>query len=220
MTNPHGLPARIFPLLAGLLTAACAGGPQVSTKQPVSAAADAPYGNILVVALFESFDARRYLEKEIVKQLAEIGVEATAMTATTDTQTIINRDTVIDRIEQSGADAVLVTQLVAFETRGKAKDANPQSTYNVRPTYWYNVFEVELTEYVEPQYVEWTNELALSSDMFSAATREKVWSIQSDWNFKKKLEPGMDYSVVVDEAKAIVRAAERDKLLDGQGSKR
>ncbi len=214
MTIPQRLPPG---LAVGLLIAACAAGPQVSTTQPVSAAADAPYGNILVVALFDSFDARRYLEKEIVKQLAEMGVEASAMTATTDTTTIINRDTVVDRIERSGADAVLVTQLVAFETRGKAKDANPEATYIFRPTYWYNVFEVDLEEYVEPQYVEWSNELALSADMFSAATREQVWSIQSDWNFKKKLQPGMDYSVVVDEAKAIVRAAERDKLLDPQG---
>jgi hypothetical protein len=215
--NQHGLRARILPLLGGLLIAACAGGPQVSSTQPVSAAADAPYGNILVVALFDSFDARRYLEKEIVKQLAEIGVEATAMTATTDTRTIINRDTVIDRITRSGADAVLVTQLVSFEAQGKAKDANPEATYIFRPTYWYNVFEVDLEEYVEPQYVEWTNELALSSDWFSANSREKVWTMQSDWKFKKKLEPGMDYSVIVDEAKAIVRAAERNRLLDGQG---
>jgi ABC-type branched-subunit amino acid transport system substrate-binding protein len=218
VTNQHGLPARIFPLLASLLVAACAGGPQVSSTQPVSAAADAPYGNILVVALFDSFDARRYLEQEIVKELAKRGVEATAMTASTDTRTIINRDTVVDRITRSGADAVLVTQLVSFEAQGKAKDANPEATYIFRPTYWYNVFEVDLEEYVEPQYVQWTNELALSSDLFSAASREKVWAMQSDWKFKKKLEPGMDYSVIVDEAKAIVRAAERNKLLDGQGS--
>jgi hypothetical protein len=220
VTNQHGLPARIFSLLAALLIAACAGGPQVSSMQPVSAAAGAPYGNILVVALFDSFDARRYLEKEIVKQLAEIGVKATAMTASTDTRTIINRDTVIDRITRSGADAVLVTQLVSFEAQGQAKDANPEATYIVRPTYWYNVFEVELEEYVEPQYVQWSNELALSSDLFSATSREKVWAMQSDWKFKKKLEPGMDYSVVVDEAKAIVRAAQRSKLLNGQGSNR
>lgn len=213
MPDHHSRLRGFFLLASALLTAACATGPQVSTTQPVGEAAGAPYGNILVVALFESFDARRYLEQEIVKELAALGVEATAMTTLSDTRTLINRDTVIDRVERTGADAVLVTQLVAFESRGKAKDANPQATYNVRPTYWYNVFEVELTEYVEPEYMEYTNELALSSELYSAESRERVWSINSNWRFKEALEPGWDYSRVVDEAEAIVRAANRSQLL-------
>ena len=56
-----------------LALSACA-GTQVSKVQKLSPSADAPYSNILVIALFESYDARVYLEKEIVSQLSEKGV--------------------------------------------------------------------------------------------------------------------------------------------------
>lgn len=198
-----------------LSAAGCAGGPKVSTTQAVSAD-DAPYRHILVIALFDSFDARRWLEKEVVDELTESGVRATPMTSMSDTRTIINRDTVLDRVARTGADAVLVTQLVTFESTGKSRDARPEATYNVWPTYWYNVFEVQLTEYAEPPLMQWTNELKLSSMVYSAATRERVWSINSDWKIKERLEPGStrDYSVIVEEAESIVRAARRAGVIE------
>jgi hypothetical protein len=195
------------------LPVACSSGPEVHRTIPLVASADAPYSRVLVVALFESFDARRYLEKEVIAQLAARGVDGVAMTSMTDTRTLINRDTVVDRVQQAAADAVLVMQLVSFEAQGEAKDARPQATYNVRPTYWYNVFSVELTEYVEPQYVEFTNQLSLAADVYSTRSQERVWSIATDWTFKKGLQAGADYSRFVDEAAAIVNAAARDGLL-------
>ena len=56
-----------------LATSACATGPTVVVSQPLAEDADSPYDNILVVALFSSFDARRYLEEETVKRLQEMG---------------------------------------------------------------------------------------------------------------------------------------------------
>jgi hypothetical protein len=54
-------------------------------------------------------------------------------------------------VEKIDADAVLVTQLASLESKGTVKDMNPQATYNFRPTYYYNVWSVDLEEYVEPQ---------------------------------------------------------------------
>ena len=47
---------------------ACA-GTTVTRVQELSESADAPYDNVLVISLFKSFDARRYLEDAIVKEL-------------------------------------------------------------------------------------------------------------------------------------------------------
>jgi hypothetical protein len=192
--------------------AGCASKPHVTTTQEITAA-DAPYGNILVIALFESFDVRRFLEKEIVADLAEAGVQATAMTSMTDTRTIINRDTVIDRAGRSNADAVLVIQLISLETTGKQRDANPDATYIFRPTYYYNVWSVELTEYVEPPYMQFTDQLALSSEIYSARSRELAWSIRSDWKIKEQLQPGTDYRIFTATAESIVNAARRDNVI-------
>jgi hypothetical protein len=195
------------------LVAACASSPQTTTTQALSSSADAPYDKVLVVALFEAFDARRYLEKEIIAQLADRGVEGIAMTSMSDSRTIINRDTVVDRVQKTGADAVLVTQLVSYEAEGEIKGARPEATYNFRPTYWYNVFEVELTEYTEPDYTQFTNQIALATDVFSAQTQQKVWSMSSDWEIKEGLQPGRDYTAFVGEAKSIVDAAARAKVI-------
>ena len=65
-------------IYATFLLSACAGGTKVTRVQHLDPAADAPYKKILVIALVSSFDARRYLEKEIVTQLAELGTDAVA----------------------------------------------------------------------------------------------------------------------------------------------
>ena len=48
-------------LIFAVLISACA-GPQITRIQPLSETADAPYGNVLVISMFDSFDMRRYFE--------------------------------------------------------------------------------------------------------------------------------------------------------------
>ena len=174
-----------------------------------------PYQNILVVSLFESFDTRRYLDEEIVKQLSARGVKAVGMTSLTKSTTPVNRDTVVKLVERTHADSVLVTQLISLETSTKVKDARPEATVNFRPTYYYNVYSVEVTEYTEPQYLELKHTLALATDLFSAESQQKVWAIASESKVKETLEHYRNYSIIVDEAKAIVHSMAQDRLLQG-----
>ena len=117
-----------------LFLAGCA-GTQVTTTQELTAAADAPYSNVLVIFLAESFDSRRYLETEIVKKLQALGVQAARSTSMMDTKTPIERETFIKMVKEIGADAVLVTQIAALESTGEVVTMNPQATYNIRPTH-------------------------------------------------------------------------------------
>ena len=135
------------------------------------------------------------------------------MTSLTKSTTPVNRDSVVKLVEQVNADSVLVTQLTSLETSAKAKDASPQATYNFRPTYYYNVYSVELTEYVEPKHLEFNHTLALATDLFSAESQQKVWAIASESKIKQNLEQYRDYSKIVDEAEAIVQSLEQDGLI-------
>ena len=130
---------KLLILTMAVVLIGCASGPKVTTVQELAESADAPYENILVVALFESFDVRRYLEEEIVGQLSELGVKAVASTSMMSTKTPVTRTTFADMVEKLDSDAVLVTHLVSLKTGAKMQDMNPQSTYNIRPTYYYNV---------------------------------------------------------------------------------
>ena len=205
--------ARALLISIPLFLAACSAGPQVTRVQNLTDTADAPYDNVLVISLFESFDARRYLEKEIVKQLEERGVRAVASTSLMNTRTAVTRQTFLSMVDSLNSDAVLVTQLASLESRGKRKDMNPQSTYTFRPTYYYDVWSVELTEYVDPQSLELKHDIVLATQLYSVRDQEPVWAIESTSKLVQDFDQSLDYSVITNEAKAITRHLSRDGLI-------
>ena len=144
MTNMTSGRLKTYGLIGVVvLLGACAGGMRISTIQKVPASADTPYEKVLVIALFGSFDPRRYLEKEIVLQLAELGTKAVASTTMMDSTTPVIRQTFVAMVEKIDADAVLVIQLTNLKTVGTEKTRRPETTYNVWPTYYYNVWQVD-----------------------------------------------------------------------------
>jgi hypothetical protein len=204
---------KLFLSAIAVALCACTAAPQVTRVQALSESADAPYDNILVISLFESFDIRRYLEKEIVKQLSERGIKGVASTSLMNTKTPVTRQTFLDMVESLGSDAVLVTHMVSLESKGTMKDMNPQATRNIRPTYYYNVWSIELTEYVEPQRLELKHALVLATQLYSVFNREAVWAIEVDSKIVQDFDQQGVYSVIVDEAKAITSQLSRDGLI-------
>lgn len=199
-----------------LLSVACASGPTVTVTQELESAAGAPYQKILIVTLFDSFDARRYLEGEIVDALAKDGIAAVASTTMMDSRTPVVPRTFIDMIDEIGADALLLTQLTALQSETTEQDASPQATYNYWPTYYWNVWGVELTEYVEPPRILIESTLVLATQVFSVADRAAVWGIESRSRFVEVQEDGLDYQIFVDEANAIVSRMRRDGVVAGR----
>ena len=197
---------------AALLLAACA-GPTVTRTQPLAETADAPYGDVLVVSLFKSFDMRRFLEDEIVRQLKDRGVDAVASTSLIDVKTPLNRDSVLAAVNEANSDAVLVTQLLDAATKARLRDRRPESTYNFRPTYYYNVWSVDFTEYVEPQAMEAEHDFTMATQVFSVSTKEPVWTIETQSKLKRNVDSQFSGTSIFDEAKAIVSSMARDGLL-------
>lgn len=198
---------------AAVLLAACASGPQTSVVQPLAETADAPYGKVLVITLFDSFDARRYLEEEIVKAMADAGAVGVPSTSMMNTKTPVVRQTFIDMVEDIDADAVLLTQLASYAASDRERDARPELTWNYWPTYYFNVFAVELTEYVEPPRRETEHSLVLASQVFSVKTEQPVWGMESRSVFVELQEDGLDYDVFLREADAIVTQLRRNRVI-------
>ncbi len=214
MNQPMQRAAIYAALMLSVFASGCATIPRVEVKQEFKKSDEAPYQTILVVALFDSFDARRYLETEIVDHLAEQGATGVASTSMMRPSTPLTRQTFIDMIDEIGADALLLTQLAALRSEMSEQDASPQATYNYWPTYYWNVWGVELTEYVEPPRVLIEHDLVLATQAFSVAERAPVWGIESRSEFIEVQEDGLDYRVFVREANAIVRSLKRDSLID------
>jgi len=193
--------------------AACSTTPQVTTTQKFAESADAPYENVLVIFLADRFDSRRYLETEVVKILAENGTHAVASTSLMDSRVPVTRQTFVAMVEDLGSDAVLVTQIANLQSEGTVVDMNPEATYNFRPTYYYNVWSVDLQEYKEPQAVNFDHSLALASQLYSVSAKDVVWAIESQSNIKQAFDKGPDYSIYINEAKAITSSLRKDGLI-------
>lgn len=200
-------------LLSAVLALCACAGTQVTRVQPLSETADAPYGNVLVVSLFKSFDARRYLEKDIVKQLEARGVNAVASTSLMDSRTPATRDTFLAMVKKLDSDAVLVTQPVSLDTKAKLKDMSPEATYNIRSTHYFNVWSVEQTEYVEPQGLHLTHDIVLATQLYSVRNQEPVWAIESKTKVVQAFDQRGDVSAIAAEAKSIVSHLSKDDLL-------
>jgi hypothetical protein len=117
-------------------------------------------------------------------------------------------------VDKIGADAVIVTQLKSVEITAKSRDMRPEATYNIRPTYYYNVWSVDLTEYVAPPAVQLDADLALATQLLSIATEKTVWSMESHVKVVRKAESYWEYSIYVDQAVAIANTLSRDGLID------
>lgn len=198
---------------AAIALAACSSGSQVTRVQPVSTSADTPYQNILVIALLAKFGARKQLEKAVVQQLADLGTHAVASTSMMDTRTPVTRQTFLAMVDKLGSDAVLVSQLADLKQEASMKDANPQATYNVSPTYYYNVWNVELTEYVEPPFIGVESSFVLATQVFSVRDKEAVWAIESKSKFVQEITQPRPYLVFIEEAETITKYLARDGLI-------
>ena len=201
-----------MPALFALL-ASCAGSTQVTRVQSVPESADAPYQKVLVISLFDSFDARKYLEDELVKVLVERGVTAVASTSMMDSQVANTRRLYAGMVEEVGADAVLVSQVAEAAADATVRSMRPQATYNFRPTWYYNIWSVELTEYVEPKSVALDYSVVLASQLFSVSQKDSVWGIEASFNVAQNIDQYWDYNVFPDQAATIVREMSREGLI-------
>jgi hypothetical protein len=179
--------------------------PQPAAAQDEAAAAEGPFKNILVIFLANSFDSRRYLETEIVRKLEERGTAAVRSTSMMNTKVPMTTETFLAQVEEIGADAVLVTQLADLQTKGTQVTMRPRSTYNIRPTWYFNVWSVELTEYVAPSAMNYEHQLSLATQLYSVEAQEAIWAMESNTDILVAFDQGPDYSIFVDEAGAIVK---------------
>jgi hypothetical protein len=196
---------RVFLFLAiAMALAACSTAPTITTSQAVSESADASYRKILVIALFSSDESRWSFERELVRQLSEAGVTAAGSISLREKNTPITRTTILAMLEKFDADAVLVTQVASVQSELEMKDMRPEASYKVSPTRYFDVWNVDLREYVEPQEAEVTSALVLATQLYDVSTKEAVWAIESESEIVQDSGNASYYPYIVAEATAIV----------------
>ena len=193
--------------------ASCSTGQQITRTLDVPESADTPYQNILVIGLFSSFTVRRKFEKEMVNQLSILGTKAVASTSMMEPKTPVTRETFVAMVDTIDADAVMVTQIAGLDSNASMRDRSPEATYNIGATYYFNVYSVELTEYVEPPSMQVDSTVVLATQVVSVLTEKPVWAIESKSEVVQEVgQPGY-YPFILDETRAMAAQLSRDGVI-------
>ncbi len=216
----HSLSIRYWLIIAStLVLSACANMSNMASTtriQPLDSAAVVPYQKLLILGVFESFEHRSLLERAVVQDIRNINVDAVAVAATSmmKTTTPLNTETVLAIIEESGVDAVLVTQLMNMsDSATKVKSRSPQASWKVRPTYYFNVWDVRLTEYMEPQYMETEMSVVLRTELFVKESKEQVWAIETKAEVVKDSSRPDHHPLANSQAADIVKFLKADGII-------
>lgn len=205
----------LLPLAVLMFVAACSFGPDIEREQKLLKSAQTPYRDLLVVVLLDNFDARKRLEKAVIVELEKRGVSAVRSTSQMRTTTPMSRKTYLEMVENLNPEALLVIQLIDVKSTVQMKNsASPEATYNVSPTWYFNVWEVELTEYEEPKSPEFRSSYALLTEVYEVASRERVWAIES--RSKITTQGGsiaQNYVLFNDEGRSQVKRLRKDGLI-------
>ena len=146
------------------------------------------FKKIYVIAVGKRADVRAFFEDEYVKQLQEKGLGAIASHTGLPADKILDKQTIIDTITDTGVDAVLITRLTEF--KGK-RDVETYRTYKV-PYAHYN----QMHEYHRKGQEDSQDDAALTkheivsleTNIYDAKTTKLVWSAASDTKIQDSVQ--------------------------------
>ena len=191
----------IFFVLTALLLSACAANrPAMEWRdEGFSAALD----NILIIAAIERSTRRRVYEDEFVEALAGLNVEATPSYELMTTSMTISRETVEAAIKRQDIDAVLVTRLLGV----KEKEVyHPPTYYDHHRSY--HRYYMHALENDNRAYYRRFKILTLETNIYDAATKELVWSMQSE-----SIEPSIPRNLIEEQINLTIRTLQARGLI-------
>ncbi len=167
-----GRPARLFLLACVCLFASCA-----TTKVTEAWKDDQFRGTIRKVAVlgvFKEPDTRKIFEDEFADRLRARGVEAVASHKFLSDAEMPDKDAVIDKIRNLGADTIIVTRIVDMET---VQTTVPGRSYLV-PRY-YGYYGTYYTHIYRPGTIDQEGVAYAETNLYSVGDERLIWSGRS-----------------------------------------
>ncbi len=198
---------RVFPfslLLFLLLLSSCA-----TTELSAVWRDESFHGRIqktVVVGAFRSAAIRNLFEDEFVRMLGGRGVNAVASYTIVPIEELKNRDEVMKRIRETGADSALMTRLVDRRTQ---RTYVPGEAYFVPGYYYYwgPYFDYIYT----PGYILEEEIAYAETNIYELSEQRLIWSARS-----RTLLSGNDRELIRSFAETMVEEMERDGLIGGR----
>ena len=176
-----------------ILVAACSTSAATRTTSAGVGESLSRIENILVVGVAQDYDSRARFERTLVTELITRGLEASAYYQAVGGNKPIDRETIESLVKSDGFDAVLITRVVNSDTETSVKSGSA-ATKTVRKDN--ALFRYDYQELNEPETLNISLSLKISSQLFDASNGDVVWELGTTISQKEMV------SQVVDEAVA------------------
>ena len=201
--------SRLAVLISSLLVlAACASSGRVVSTLEGPAYQGPAFRNLLVIGIADSYNNRATFERTLAQEISESGAQATALYTIVDKDTPIDRPTVEKVVDEGSFDAILITRALNRDFKSTAKTGSPSAQAVPKGGSAANLFRYDYEELNEPATLSMELNIVIGSELFSAASREKVWSIEADISDQASI--GV---LVIDASNVITSRLRKDGLI-------
>ena len=202
---------RIVAILAIAATVvACAGKTPQTYVDRVARAKElpnAPYSDILIVAVAARGATAREFEEVLAAELNGMGVNAVGYHRAA-SRADVKEDVVRQLAAEQGADGILFVtgSLVSAqrEVTGSRTDLQPQ----VKGGGLVDFFRYDYKEAKTPAKTDYRVNVQFTSDMFDVASEERIYTVESRTEFAETTS-----EIIVKEAKELAKRMRKDKII-------
>jgi len=191
-----------------VLISACA-TPASSTSTGDSVAVDSgPFKNVLVIGVGEDYEGRTRFERKLSADLRETGIQATAYYSAIGGNKPIDRESILQLVESEGFDAVLISRAVNPDRGATVKQGSVATKVVRKDGRPLDLFRYDYEELNEPLIMKVDLSVIITTELYAAESRQKVWMIESTLSNKESLG-----DLIHDATDEIVRGLKKDKLI-------
>ena len=164
--------------LAAAALASCAANTQLTSSWADPAAAGRSYKKIVVVGVTNKSPIRHEYEDAWTRELSARGVEATPSYNFGGPGDKLDKDAAMSKLQEMGADAVLVTRLVDKETVNTYYPPSYSSVAAPSPYYggWYGYYSMGYSYMTSPGYVEENKVYRIETNLYDVHGDKLIWS--------------------------------------------
>ncbi|GAB2690975.1 hypothetical protein GCM10027037_12720 [Mucilaginibacter koreensis] len=205
-----------------LLIAACGTSTMITGSWRKPNATAARYHNVFIAALTSNIPLKQQVESGLQQQLQQRGLRVEKSTdvfpPNFSTQTGQRRELVLERIQSTGADAILTVALLRQETESRYIPTgggyyNPGLRYGYYGRFW-NYYSNWYPYVYSPGYYDQSKVYYLETNLYDAHTEDLIWAAQS-----KTYEPSSVESFLKGYVKSIHDQMEKDGLIPANSSR-
>jgi hypothetical protein len=199
-TNSPRLTQLVLCLTIALSAGACASKSSVSSSWHDKSPATSKFSNVLVVAVSNNIDTRMSFEDAVAFDLRGSDTQAWASARGMGAKQEINEENLRKLVELKQIDAIVVTKVTSMEIKpveaGGRSDVieNQQTTgYGIVPQRKSGtIFRYDYNETVEPVYTTAEYTTVLTTDVYSAASGENVYTVVTSTSKQETLADVID----------------------------